>query len=239
MSVRQIFPSSLKIKIRLLQRYLSDVFNGSYFSFATKSSLKIETRHSISVEQFIRITNAFENKIHNIKIAAEKINQFTIEPGKILSFWKAIGKPGETQGFKKGRNLINGKLKEDFGGGLCQLSSILYYCSLKAGLQILERHNHSVDIYRDADRFTPLGGDATIVYGNKDFRIINPYQFRIRFEVSVIDDKLYCELISEKPIEEHSIIFERAEKNNTKTVRCYTELKNEKKHINTSVYALP
>jgi len=58
----------------------------------------------------------------------------------------------------------------DYGGGLCQLSGIIYHAVLEAGLEILERHPHSLDIYTATTRYTPLGSDAAVVYGHKDLR---------------------------------------------------------------------
>jgi hypothetical protein len=49
----------------------------------------------------------------------------------------------------------------------------VYHIGIIAGLDIIERYNHSVDIYTDDTRFAPLGTDATVVYGYKDLRIRN------------------------------------------------------------------
>jgi vancomycin resistance protein VanW len=46
-------------------------------------------------------------------------------------------------------------------------------------LEIIERHAHSIDIYREEERFTPLGADATVVWGFKDLRLRNPHSFAV------------------------------------------------------------
>ena len=52
---------------------------------------------------------------------------------------------------------------------------MLYHLALVGGLEIVERHPHSIDIYREEDRYAPLGADATVVWGFKDLRLRNPY----------------------------------------------------------------
>ena len=90
-----------------------------------------------------------------------------------------VGKPSVGNGFVDGRNIVDGQLVRQVGGGLCQLSSLVYHLALLGGLEIVERHPHSIDIYRDNERFTPLGADATVVWGSKDLRLRNSYPFAI------------------------------------------------------------
>ena len=123
-----------------------------------------------------------------------------------------MGEPNKSNGFKKGRNLIAGVLKEDYGGGLCQLSGMLYHLSLLGGLEIVERFNHTVDIYTDETRYTPLGSDATIVYGYKDLRVRNNYGFPITFQFEITNDALCVELLSTESIEKQKIEFIKSQK---------------------------
>jgi vancomycin resistance protein VanW len=85
-------------------------------------------------------------------------------------------------------------VQESVGGGLCQLSSILYQCSITAGLLIIERYNHTVDIYQESERVAPLGADATVVYGYKDLRIFNNLSVPIQFHVSIDGELIECQL---------------------------------------------
>ena len=62
----------------------------------------------------------------------------------------------------------NGKVTEGIGGGVCQVSSTLYCAVLRADLEVIERHNHSLPI-----AYVPGGQDATVAYGALDFRFKN------------------------------------------------------------------
>lgn len=226
MKIRALIPKSFKLKFRLIKRFLSD----RSIDFAIKYNSKKTFSNSIATTQEIKQGAFFENKVHNIKTASFKVDSIIINPNQVFSFWKIVGSPSEKNGFKKGRNIIKGKVSEEIGGGLCQLSSILYITSLKANLEILERHNHSVDIYKEEDRFTPLGADATVVYGYKDLRIKNNYEFPIQFRFSYIENQIICKLESLEKIDENKLDFIRNYKENSievstiinKTHHCFS-----------------
>ncbi len=207
MSLKSFVPISVKTKIRLLQRVLTDRITGTSSKFAKKGGGAVEFPFSISLSQPIMQSHLFENKLSNIKLSCEKINQLMIGPGEVFSFWEAIGAPNSQNGFKVGRNIISGKLSEAIGGGLCQTSSIVYHLSLITGLTIIERYNHTIDIYTDETRFTPLGADATVVYGHKDLRIFNQYGFAVKFFLEINGNRLTASLWSEKHIGENEVSF--------------------------------
>lgn len=176
----------LKRYIKWSIRRISDRVSGKYFRFARKQKSIQEMPHFKELKQEIKVTEHFENKIFNIKLAADRINGLRLNPGEIFSFWHIVGNPDKD--FKTGRAILNGVLSEETGGGLCQASSIVFHLSLMAGLRVLERHNHSVDIYTEEARFTPLGTDATVVFGYKDLRVENSFDFPFYFLMNVSDD---------------------------------------------------
>jgi vancomycin resistance protein VanW len=218
-----------KIRVHLLIRSLKDALN--QFTFASKAKTEIAYPHSIEIVQEIKPSATFENKVYNLTRAASIINKYDLMPGEVFSFWRIIKNPNK--GFKKSRTIQNGKLVEDTAGGICQVSGIIYHVSILAGLQIVERHNHSIDIYTDETRFTPLGLDATVVYGYKDLRIKNTLSFPIRFEIEVKNNIIKIKLLSTEKIEARRLLFE------TKATQLYTVVRvlDEKQNlINTSKF---
>ena len=161
----------------------------------------------LKLEQPVLPTEYVEAKIRNIEIAATRLQNVPVPPGGIFSFWHIVGRPAKARGFLPGRSLLGGRLEADYGGGLCQLSGILYHLSLEAGLKILERHPHSRDIYDDHTRFTPLGADATVSFGFKDLRVLNNLPAPICFHASVAPDRLCIVLCSPEQIEKHIVEF--------------------------------
>jgi vancomycin resistance protein VanW len=210
MNWRANIPKPFRLAYRILTRMAMDRLGGMNRQLARKKISQISHfEHVINIVQPIMPSAFFENKIHNMHLANGKINQVLILPGEVFSFWTTVGYPGRIQGFRKGRNLVEGKVQGSYGGGLCQVSSILYYMALSTDLEILERYNHSVDIYAENERFTPLGSDATVVYGYKDLRIRNTTSHPITFCLEVNEHHLTAKLLSTERMTTHTPEFIR------------------------------
>ena len=82
-------------------------------------------------------------KIHNLRLAIRRIDGLEIPAGGIFSFWQQIGRATRRRGFVKGRELREGCIIPNIGGGLCQLSNALYDAALQANFEIVERHAHT------------------------------------------------------------------------------------------------
>jgi vancomycin resistance protein VanW len=202
-------PYHWKLQLKLLQRYFNEQKN--QYSYPKKYSSENIGDYKIELRQVIKKGDFYENKIHNLKIVGNKINNLIIQPNEVFSFWQLIGKPSEKKGFKEGRNLIKNNISSDFGGGICQFSSILYFLALKAGLKIIERFPHSIDIYKENERFTPLGSDCTVVYGYKDLQIQNPFSFPVQLVCFINDDELIMNIVSTDEIALNTIHFNYSE----------------------------
>lgn len=159
--------------------------------------------------QPIHETPSAANKRHNLRRAARILERTTIHPGQLFSFARAIGPPIAMRGFRDGRTLVGGEVATSAGGGLCQLSGLLYLAALECGLEIVERHPHSLDIYTDATRFAPLGADATVVYGYRDLRFRNPHDQPIGFRCRIDTAYVEIEICSPRPLPDRRVDFVR------------------------------
>ncbi len=102
-----------------------------------------------------------QNKVKNLEIAIKKINGIVIQPGETFSYWRLIGKPTKRKGYVEGMVLYYGSFKPGVGGGLCQLSNLIYWMTLHTPLSVTERHRHSYDVFPDSNRTQPFGSGAT------------------------------------------------------------------------------
>jgi vancomycin resistance protein VanW len=213
MHLRNLIPKSVRLAVKLVLRRWDDERSGMSIQFARSNTTRSEERivSVIEIQQQVAQSAFFENKVQNMRLAAHNIGRIRIGPGEIFSFWRIVGPPSSKRGFKEGRNLVNGQLRSAVGGGLCQVSSLLYYLSLKAQLAVVERHHHSLDIYAEAERVAPLGSDATVVYGYKDLRVRNDHDFGIWIEVEVQDGAIVGRLRSEGPLVASLVEFRRTE----------------------------
>nr|WP_277995570.1 VanW family protein [Desulfitibacter alkalitolerans] len=124
------------------------------------------------------------NKVKNLKIAVEKVNGIIVYPGETLSYWKLIGKASKRKGYVEGIVLSQGSYRPGVGGGLCQLSNLIYWMTLHTPLTVVERHRHGYDVFPDSNRTQPFGSGATCVYNYIDLQIKNettePYQLHLK-----------------------------------------------------------
>jgi len=108
------------------------------------------------------------DRTENVRIASSSLNGVILAPGQEFSFNAQVGPREKERGFREAKVIVGGSFEPGLGGGVCQVSSTLYNAVLLAGLEIKERHNHSVRI-----AYVPLGRDATVLYGAKDFKFSN------------------------------------------------------------------
>ena len=113
------------------------------------------------------------NKVVNLKLAVARLDGLILHPGETFSYWKLIGKPSRRKGYKEGMVLFLGRIGGDIGGGLCQLSNLIFWMTLYTPLTVVERYRHSHDVFPDANRTQPFGSGATCAYPHRDLMIRN------------------------------------------------------------------
>ena len=125
------------------------------------------------------------NKVENLKLAALRLNGVVLRPGETFSYWKCIGNPTARKGYREGMLLRNGKPEAAVGGGLCQMSNLIYWMTLHTPLTVTERHRHGYDPFPDVNRTQPFGSGATCFYNYLDLMIRNdtPHVFRLYIAV--------------------------------------------------------
>lgn len=205
--IKRFIPYTIKRFVKTGMRYGKDLVNGDLKKMDLDVITELQQHLVKSIELSIKGSSSAEAKKINLCIAAGKINGAQIGPGQIFSFWRMVGLPSHKKGFQKSRSIKGDQLQEETGGGLCQLSGLVYYLALHAGMTILERHPHSLDIYREEERFAPLGSDATVVYGYKDLRLLNPFDFSLSFKFLLSDNAITGQLFSEWPMEPNEVEF--------------------------------
>jgi len=114
------------------------------------------------------------NKIVNLGLACQSLDGLVLRPGESLSYWRQVGNPRAGRGFRPGLVLRQGRPAIGLGGGLCQLSNLLYWMTLHTPLRVTERWRHSYDVFPDSGRTLPFGSGATCVYNYRDLCIENP-----------------------------------------------------------------
>ncbi len=130
-------------------------------------------------------------KVHNLRVAAKKLDRLVLAPDAVFSFWKALGPPFRARGFVTGRMLKEGCLVPATGGGLCQLSNALYDVAMRADCTIVERHAHSRVLGPAANT---VRRDATVAWNYVDLRFASRRALLVRVELT--KDRLTVRLLS-------------------------------------------
>jgi vancomycin resistance protein YoaR len=117
-------------------------------------------------------SGSINNRIFNLKKAAEAINGVLVAPEEIFSFNKAVGEISAETGYKQAYIIKEGKTILGDGGGVCQVSSTLFRAILASGLPIEERTAHAYRVHYYEEKYQP-GFDATVFQPNPDFKFKN------------------------------------------------------------------
>jgi len=121
-----------------------------------------------------------ENRNENLRIACSRLNGLILQPGEEVSYNETLGQRTKENGWKPAPAYSGTTLVDSYGGGICQVSSTLYYCTLLSDLEIVSRINHGFPA-----TYIDLGMDATVSWGNPDFKFKNNANFPIKLEAWV------------------------------------------------------
>ena len=137
-------------------------------------------------------------KEQNVLAALRRIDGICIHPRQVFSYHHAVGRPSRLRGFTVGSELRDGALSEGVGGGCCLVANLLYWLGLDAGMRVVERHRHGLDLFPDQDRRVPFGGGATVFFNDADLRLQNPLPQRLLLRLWIEDGALRGEVRCER-----------------------------------------
>lgn len=130
-----------------------------------------------------KYSNSTENRCSNVRLATSKINGVVMYPGDSFSYNEVVGERTEEAGFLPApayAGVGEDGVKDEIGGGACQVSTTLYASTVFAFLETVERHNHIYPV-----NYIQLGTDATVTIpedgGNiMDFKFRNNRNYPIK-----------------------------------------------------------
>lgn len=105
---------------------------------------------------------------YNVALGARMLASTLLKPGEIFSMNTRLRTYSLAKGFKEGPTYMGGQVTKTIGGGVCKIATTLYNVITLANLQIIERHNHGMQV-----PYVPPGQDATVFYGSKDLKFRN------------------------------------------------------------------
>ena len=124
-------------------------------------------------------------RVTNLRLAAAALNGTILMPGQSVGYNELVGERSEARGFLDAPVISQGEVVEGIGGGACQVSSTLHAAALFAGLEIVERYNHSLP-----SSYIPMGFDSVVSWPSLDLRIANPYDFPVALQLELDEGEL-------------------------------------------------
>ena len=119
-----------------------------------------------------------EKRNYNMLLASDSINGTVLNPGDEFSYNNTIlSKRSPERDYANAPIIVNGKMVDGIGGGICQISTTLYNAALYSGMTITQRRNHSLKV-----GYVPAGMDATASWGSIDFCFKNDLEVPVKIE---------------------------------------------------------
>ena len=146
------------------------------------------TEESLKKELFCDVLASYDSphstysniRTHNLELAAAAVNGTIVRPGELFSYNETVGERTTEKGYGAAPVYVGGRTENQTGGGVCQVASVIFYCTIKADLEVVERWEHQ---YKPD--YVPLGMDATVYWGDLDYRFRNNTTHPIRIDASV------------------------------------------------------
>ncbi len=118
-------------------------------------------------------------RVHNMALAAAKLDGAVIPAGAAFSVLDALGPITEDAGYQKSLIIWGDQTIEGIGGGVCQVSTTLFRAAFWAGLPITERNQHTYRLqYYEMDG-SPPGFDAAVFNPGLDLKFVNDSEHSI------------------------------------------------------------
>lgn len=209
----QLFPILLPFREWQRQKlfYLKMQFDGNrYASNKSESSLSYAVFETSSL--LVNANSGYDmkyqyNKVHNLKLAARTIDKIIIQPNETFSFCQCVRFADRYESYRDGLILVDGKIIGSYGGGLCQLSSMLFWMFLHTPLTVIERHGHAIESFPSTTDDLPCGTDATINDGWLDLKVKNETDNTFQIEISFDEEYLYGQILSQKPVKTEYTVY--------------------------------
>lgn len=143
----------------------------------TEPEITLKETNEIGIQELLGFGESYyrgsiATRIHNVRVASEKLSMTLIPPGDTFSFNQVVGRVDGSTGFQQAYVIRSGRTLLEFGGGVCQVSTTTFRAMLDAGVNITKRLPHSYRV-RYYELNNEPGFDATVYSGEVDLRFVN------------------------------------------------------------------
>ncbi len=152
----------------------------------TKTSAEVKANMK-QLGSYSTVSTNTENGNHNMRLAANATNGTVLQPGEEFSFNATTGNTTDaSNGYRPAGSIFDGEFIQEYGGGICQVSSTIYGAALRSNMTIVSRHNHTYP-----STYVPIGLDATVSYGILDFVFRNDSDYPVYIAAGMKDTTVW------------------------------------------------
>ena len=145
----------------------------------TGEELRGRLYHDLLGACMTKFPNSAEARRNNLQLASSKLDGLILYPGETFSYNETVGERTEEAGFLPAPAYVDGDVKDEIGGGACQVSSTLYAATVFAFLETVEREAHVFPV-----NYMQMGTDATVTIPAEgraiDFKFTNNKSYPIK-----------------------------------------------------------
>lgn len=200
----EVVPSrdGIGIKAKELTGAVTDAINGEEDKpsvtlasvepeFTTKDAKKADVSDTVS--HFSTGYSSEPNRDTNLRVASKKVSGTVLQPGEQFSLNEALGQRTAANGYKPAGVISNGQMKEDYGGGVSQVSTTLFNAAFFAGFDLDEHQAHSRYISR-----YPEGRESTLDWSSIDMKFTNNSKTPVVLDMYLKDGEVHAKVFGVK-----------------------------------------
>ena len=156
----------------------------------SQSQLNAMLFRDVLGEKSTSLAGSTQNRINNVAKACEKLSAVTLQPGETFNYNECLGERNAANGWWTAGAYVDGEVVEEYGGGICQVSSTLFVACLLGDVKINTRSCHYFPVH-----YLPAGYDATVSWGGPEFKFTNDTDYPIRIHAFVENGSVTVQLI--------------------------------------------
>lgn len=134
----------------------------------TPAKVREDNLDSLGIkERLCRVDSNYTSDVgtqraHNVEVGIRLLNNVIVAPGDEFSFNRAIGSIENNPDFQGGSAIVAGIIQDEFGGGICQVTTTAFRAAIMSGMPITawDPHTYRLSGY-ERDGWGP-GFDASI-----------------------------------------------------------------------------
>jgi vancomycin resistance protein YoaR len=151
---------------------------------------------SDTIAEFSTAYNSDPNRDTNLRVSTDRVSGTVLLPGEQFSLNETLGQRTAANGYKPAGVIMDGQMKEDYGGGISQVSTTLFNAAFFAGFDLDEHRAHSRYISR-----YPEGRETTIDWTSIDLKFTNTSDEPVVLDMSLSGGEVHARVLGVKTVE--------------------------------------